>query len=160
MHAIFQIHIKYDHRRDTFFTIGSTAVSWRSQKQTLVATSSNHSEIIVLHETSRECVWLRSINRHIRSSSRISEDTVPTILYEDNAVCVAQTKEGYIKSDRRRHILPKFFSYTQEFEKNKEIELMYVRSCDNAADFFTKSLHTSVFKKHVYNIGMLHLQDL
>ena len=30
------------------FTVGGTAISWRSQKQTLVATSSNHAEIIAL----------------------------------------------------------------------------------------------------------------
>ncbi|KAL5566503.1 hypothetical protein UlMin_029667 [Ulmus minor] len=34
------------------FTCGGTAISWRSQKQTLVATSSNHVEVIALHETS------------------------------------------------------------------------------------------------------------
>ncbi|KAL5551157.1 hypothetical protein UlMin_001333 [Ulmus minor] len=37
------------------FTCGGTAISWRSQKQTLVATSSNHAEVIALHEASREC---------------------------------------------------------------------------------------------------------
>ncbi|KAD5508315.1 hypothetical protein E3N88_16018 [Mikania micrantha] len=43
------------------FINGGTAISWRSQKQTLVATSSNHAEVIALHEASRECVWLRSM---------------------------------------------------------------------------------------------------
>jgi hypothetical protein len=38
------------------FTCGSTAISWRSVKQTLVATSSNHSEIIAIHEASWECI--------------------------------------------------------------------------------------------------------
>ena len=142
------------------FTVGGTAISWRSQKQTLVATSSNHAEIIALHEASRECVWLRSISKHILSSSGINVDSKPTIINEDNAACVAQTKEGYIKSDRTKHIPPKFFSYTQELEKNKEIEVRYVRSCDNAADLFTKSLSTTTFRKHVYNIGMRHQQDL
>ncbi|KAL5560312.1 hypothetical protein UlMin_036523 [Ulmus minor] len=32
------------------FTCGGTAISWRSQKQTLIATSSNHAEVIALHE--------------------------------------------------------------------------------------------------------------
>ena len=41
------------------FTCSNTAISWRSTKQTLTATSSNHYEIIALHEASRECVWLR-----------------------------------------------------------------------------------------------------
>ena len=38
------------------FTYGGTAISWRSQKQTLIATSSNYAEVIALHEASRECV--------------------------------------------------------------------------------------------------------
>ena len=32
------------------FLCGGTAISWRSAKQTLVATSTNHSEIIALYE--------------------------------------------------------------------------------------------------------------
>ena len=38
------------------FTYGGTAISWQSTKQSIVATSSNHAEIIVIHEASRECV--------------------------------------------------------------------------------------------------------
>jgi hypothetical protein len=38
------------------FTYGNTAISWRSVKQTISATSSNHSEIIAIHEASRKCV--------------------------------------------------------------------------------------------------------
>ena len=38
------------------FTYGNTVISWRSVKKTMVATSSNHSEILVIHEASRECV--------------------------------------------------------------------------------------------------------
>jgi len=34
------------------FTCGGTSISWRSQKQTLIATSSNHAEVITLHEAS------------------------------------------------------------------------------------------------------------
>nr|GEV74384.1 transposase, MuDR, MULE transposase domain protein [Tanacetum cinerariifolium] len=44
------------------FLNGGTAISWRSSKQTLVATSSNHAEVITLHEASTECVWLRGDN--------------------------------------------------------------------------------------------------
>ena len=34
------------------FAYNGTAISWCSTKQTFVATSSNHSEILALHETS------------------------------------------------------------------------------------------------------------
>ena len=37
---------------DYLFTCGDTTISWRSMKQTLVATSSNHAEIIAIHEAS------------------------------------------------------------------------------------------------------------
>ncbi|CAM8953791.1 unnamed protein product [Rhodiola kirilowii] len=84
----------------------------------------------------------------------------PITLYEDNAACVAQMKEGFIKSDRTKHIPPKFFSFTQELEKNNVISLQYVRSCDNSADLLTKALPTSVLRKHVYDIGMRKLQNL
>ena len=47
------------------FTCGGTAISWRSVKQTITATSSNHAEILAIHEASRECVWLRSMTQHI-----------------------------------------------------------------------------------------------
>ncbi|GKB94519.1 secreted RxLR effector protein 161-like protein [Tanacetum coccineum] len=38
------------------FLNGGTAISWRSQKQTLITISSTHDEVIALHEASRECV--------------------------------------------------------------------------------------------------------
>ena len=47
------------------FTCGGTAISWRSMKQTISATSSNHAEILAMHEASRECVWLRSLIHHV-----------------------------------------------------------------------------------------------
>jgi hypothetical protein len=40
------------------FLCGGAAISWQSVKQTLVATSTNHSEIIALYEATRECAWL------------------------------------------------------------------------------------------------------
>ena len=73
------------------FIYGNTAISWRSIKQTLSATSSNHSEIIAIHEASHECVWLRSVMQHIRENCGLSSiKDSPTILYEDNAACITQ----------------------------------------------------------------------
>ncbi|GKC35777.1 secreted RxLR effector protein 161-like protein [Tanacetum coccineum] len=92
------------------FTYGDTAISWRSTKQSLTATSSNHAELIALYEAGRECVWLRSMIQHIQEECGLeSIKGNPTILYEDNAACIAQIKEGYIKGDKTKHISPKFF---------------------------------------------------
>nr|GEV63750.1 hypothetical protein [Tanacetum cinerariifolium] len=131
-----------------------TAISWRSQKQTLVATSSNHAEVIPLHEASRECVWLRSMTQLIMTSCWLSIEKSPNIIHEDNATCVAQMKEGYIKSDRTKHIPLGYFAYTQKLIKDNQIEMKFVQSSNNSVDLFTKALSTLVFKKHVHAIGM------
>ncbi|XP_075515737.1 secreted RxLR effector protein 161-like [Primulina tabacum] len=106
------------------FTRGGTAISWKSTKQTLTATSSNHSEIIAMHEASREY----------------------------NTACIAQLKGGNIKGDRTKHISPKFF-YTHELQKKGDIDVQQIRSSDNVADLFTKALPTSTFKKLVFLTG-------
>ena len=142
------------------FTYGGTAISWRSTKQTMVATSSNHAEIIAIHEASRECVWLRSITQHIQETCGLAlERDIPTTLYEDNAACIAQLRGGYIKGDRIKHISPKFF-FTHDLQKKGEIDVQQVRSSDNLADMFTKALPTSTFEKMIYKIGMRHLRDI
>ncbi|XP_033147239.1 uncharacterized protein LOC103868417 [Brassica rapa] len=141
------------------FTYGGTAISWCSMKQTIAATSSNHSEILAMHEASRECVWLRYMTQHIRSDSGMVEDNGPTIIYEDNAACIAQLKDGYIKGDRTKHVLPKFF-FTHELQKAKEVSITQIRSSENSAYLFTKSLPTSTFRKLTQQIGMRRLKDL
>ena len=42
------------------FNYNGTVISWRSIKQAMVVTSSNHSEILAIHEVSRECDIMRN----------------------------------------------------------------------------------------------------
>jgi hypothetical protein len=136
------------------FTSGDTSISWRSVKQTITATSSNHAKLLALHEASRECVWLRSMIQHIQKNCSLSSEKMQTtIIYEDNTACIAQLKEGYIKGDRTKHISPKFF-FTHDLQKNGEISIQQIRSCDNLADLFTKSLPGRIFEKLVQKIGL------
>jgi hypothetical protein len=76
----------------------------------------------------------------------------PTIIYEDNAACVAQMHMGYVKSNL--HIAPKFF-YPHELQKSRKINILQARSCENLVDLFTKSLPASSFHKCVRGIGMI-----
>ena len=56
----------------------------------MVATSSNHLEILASHETNRECVWLRSMIQHIQETCELpSIRGNATKLYENNATCIA-----------------------------------------------------------------------
>nr|ABA98087.1 retrotransposon protein, putative, Ty1-copia subclass [Oryza sativa Japonica Group] len=135
------------------FLQGGTAISWKSSKQTLVATSTNHSEIIALYEASHECVWLHRMVNHILTSCCIGSLESPTIIYEDNAACIVQMETGYIKSNITKHIAPKLF-YPHELQQHGDINILQTKSCDNLADLFTKSLPYSTFFKCVEGIDI------
>ena len=100
------------------------------------------------------------MTQHIKTSCGFLVEKCPTTLYEDNAACIAQLKEEYIKNDRTKHIPPRFFTYTQELMKNSDVDIQYVTSSNNLADLFTKALPTATFRKHVHSIGMRHLNNM
>nr|GEX41815.1 retrovirus-related Pol polyprotein from transposon TNT 1-94 [Tanacetum cinerariifolium] len=156
-------YLSYPHKARSqtgyVFLNEGTTISWRSQKQTLVATSSNHAEVIALHEASREYVWLSSMTQLIMTSYGLKKEKSLTLIHEDNEACVTQMKEGYIKSDRMKHKPPRYFAYTQDLIKDNQIEMKYVQSSNNLADLFTKAHPTLVFKKHVYTIDMRHVHN-
>ena len=89
----------------------------------------------------------------IQKSCGLSIVDTPTIIYKDNEACVAQMQTGYIKNNMTKHISPKFF-YTHEVQKQGEVNILKVQSCNNVADLFTKSLLATTFRKCIHNIGI------
>jgi hypothetical protein len=127
------------------FIYGGTAISWRSTKQILTTKSSNHAELIALYNARRECVWLRFMIQHIQEECGLeSVRENSTVIYEDNTARIAQIKKRYIKGDRTKHISPKFFS-THDLQKNGLINVCQIKSSDNLADLFIKSLPRNIF---------------
>ena len=99
------------------------------------------------------------MNNHIQQSCGIGSIESPTIIYEDNSACVTQMQTSYIKSNITKHIAPKLV-YPHELQESGEINILQIKSCDNLADLFTKSLPTSMFQNFVHDIGMRRLRDL
>lgn len=75
------------------FCYNGTTIFWQSTKQTLIATSSKHSEVIAFYEIGKECVRLKSVITHIRNTCKLDPimDT-STIIFEDNVACIEQVK--------------------------------------------------------------------
>jgi len=71
-----------------------TTTSWKSSKLTLVAISTNYSEIITLYEASSEIIWLHGMINHIQQLCGISSIMKPTIIYEDNLLAFMQYKQA------------------------------------------------------------------
>ena len=136
------------------FIKNNAPITWKSVKQTVTATSTNHSELVAFHEAAREAVWLRNMNELIKKQCGLDQDNKPIIIFEDNAACVAQVSEGFIKSDRVKHIPPQLFGFTQELIQNKKIEVRKVESSQNVADMLTKALPAYTHKRLVHQAGM------
>jgi hypothetical protein len=96
---------------------------------------------------------------HIQVSCGIEPIGSPTIVYEDNATYVVQMQLGCVKSNVIKHITPKFF-YPHKLQVNSENSIMQIKSCNNLADLFTKSLPYTTVSKCVAGIGMRRLRDL
>ena len=69
---------------------GGTTTSWKSSKSTLVAISTNHSEIITLYEVSHEYIWLHRMINHTQQSCGIGSIMKTTIIYQDNLLAFMQ----------------------------------------------------------------------
>jgi hypothetical protein len=140
-------------------TFRGTAISWKSYKQTLIITLTNHSKIITLYKAAHECAWLCRVINHIQVSCGIEPIRSPTIVYEDNTACITQMQSTYVKSNVTKRITPKFF-YPYELQVNGEISILQIKSCNNLADLFTKCLPYTTFFKCIAGIGMRRLRDL
>lgn len=122
------------------FFSGGAVISWKSTKQEMVSTSSNHAEIMALYEATKEAIWLHRIRKFIMSKTGKGDGKNLIFIGEDNAAAVTQIEAGYIKGERNKHIDPKFF-YAHE-EQDKTMKVIKVTSSENTADIMTKSLST------------------
>ena len=102
---------KSDPKTDKFqtgyiFIKNGASISWKSVKQTVTATSTNHAELIAFHEASWELVWLHTMERLVMSQPGIALAEEPTVIHEDNSAYVSQVAAGFIKADRIKHVDP------------------------------------------------------
>lgn len=66
------------------FLKNGAPILWKPIKQTVTTTSTNHAELLALHEASREVVWLRTMEKVLAKQCKIELGTKLTIIYEDN----------------------------------------------------------------------------
>ena len=88
-------------RKSTFgccFSLGSTAVSWFSQKQMSVALSTAKAEYMAASLASCKALWLRKLLVNL-----FGQELRPTVIYYDNQSCI-QLFENPVFHDRSNHI--------------------------------------------------------
>ncbi|KAE9286444.1 hypothetical protein PF008_g26661 [Phytophthora fragariae] len=112
---------------------------WRSTFQKTVALSSTEAEYMALSDCVKECVWMRRLLKDIGA-----EQVGATVIYEDNQGAMALAKNvGY--QARTKHIDIRYHFIREKVVSN-EVELEYVDTKNQLADFMTKGLSSKTLR--------------
>jgi len=139
-----------DTRRSTtgyLFILNGGLISWKSQRQRTVATSSTESEYMALFAATQESIWLRGL---LKGFKHLKEG--PTMIFQDNQGCIALARNPVYHS-RTKHIDIKYH-FIRDQLLLKTIDTKYVKTEDMLADILTKDLPRLKFAKNVKMINM------
>ena len=117
----------------------NATISWGSAKQTCVSLSSCEAEIVALSEAAKDMVYFRKLLHGL--DNRIISG--PSDLHTDN---MAARHLSYNPEFHRRtkHIERRHF-YVRDMVENQELQVPFVPTAENPADFFTKPLDKKKF---------------
>jgi hypothetical protein len=141
-----------DERKSTsgyIFTLAGGAISWRSSKQKLVASSTKHAEFIACHDTIGQVIVLKKFVPDLRVVDCINK---PLKMYCDNqpAVYYAHNNKS---SNASKPIEVKFYVVKDRI-RDETITLEHIGTKDMVADPLTKGLPPNVFKEHLAGMGL------
>jgi ribosomal protein S24E len=135
------------------FLLGGGAISWKSQKQPIVAKSTMEAEYVAASNAADELVWIRNMLKELGYAQE-----GPTKLYEDNNACIHLAKNPLLNK-RSKHIDIKFHAMRELINK-KVMEMVKVNSEDNVADTFTKALSKDSFLSKRDKMGLVVTKEL
>lgn len=132
---------RIDRKSTTGFAIklfGDT-IMWRSKKQECVTTSTTEAEYVALAIASKEVMSLKGIYERINGKLSIKP-----IIYEDNRGAYLSANSG--ENKKLRHV-DVSYHYTKWLVEKKVIEVKWIGTKQQEADFLTKALEKKAFVK-------------
>jgi transposase InsO family protein len=132
------------------YTLFGGPISWKSQKQSVVATSTTEAEYIGLSNASREALYLTQLLHDFRLDPTLYD---PTLLYGDNQASIALSKNPKFH-ERAKHIRVHYHLIRDLVETNK-IDLRYKSTSEMIADSLTKALPRPALVRHREEMGLL-----
>lgn len=142
-----------DERKSTsgyVFYLGSTAFTWSSKKQQIVALSTCEAEYVAATSSVCEAIWLRNLLAELSH-----QQEGPTTIFVDNKSTIELAKNP-VQHGRSKHIDTRYHFIRQQV-KDKVIKLSFCKSEKKIADIFTKPLQPEAFKKLRIKLGVCSL---
>lgn len=139
--ASFAVHPDMKSHTGGTLTMGQGAIYSTSTKHKINTTSSTTSEIVGVHDVLPQILWTRYFME--AQGYGVKE----SVLYQDNQSAILLEKNGRASSGRRtRHINIRYFFIHDRIDAG-ELSVAYCPTGDMVADFFTKPLQGTLFKK-------------
>ena len=114
----------------------SAALSWGSRQQKSIALSTCEAEIIALSEAAKDAVYLRKWVAGVGAP-----EAGPSTLSTDSKAA-RDTSYNPEHHDRVKHVERRHF-FIRDMVEKFELEVPFVRTDDNLADFFTKPMKSA-----------------
>ena len=122
-------------------TFGQGAVYARSLKQKLNTKSSTETELVSFDDGMPQNLWALYFTKH---QGRFLRDN---IVYQDNTSTIRMAENGKMSTGKMtKHINIRYFFCNDRIKKG-ELSVKYCPTLDMIADYFTKALQGSLFRK-------------
>ncbi|XP_068657104.1 secreted RxLR effector protein 161-like [Aristolochia californica] len=147
-----------DSRRSTsgyMFMLGEGAISWKSAKQTLIASSTMATEFIACFEASNHGIWLQNFVTGLRVVDSI--DRLLKIYCDNNSVVLYSNNN---RSSTKSKFIDIKFLIVKERVQNKQISIEHIGIDSMLADPLTKGLPPKVFHEHTAHMGVIYEDTL
>jgi hypothetical protein len=136
------------------FMLARGAISWRSAKQSMIASSTMTVEFIACFEASNHGIWLRNFIIGLRIMDTIK---LPLKLYCDNSSAVLYSNNNR-SSSKSKHINIKFLAMNERVQSGL-ISIEHISTSFMLADPLTKGLIPKQFHEHVAHMGIYVTED-
>ena len=104
-------------------------------------TASTESEVVGVNEYLPYNIWVQNFME--AQGYKLKSN----VIYQDNQSAIKMETNGRAScSDRSRHINIRYF-FVKDYVKRNKIEIRYCPTADMLADYFTKPLQGSLFRK-------------
>jgi len=137
----YAVHPDMKSHTGIFMTLGKGATYTASCKQKLNTKSSTEAELVAVDDAMGQVLW----TRHFLAAQ--GQHVPTTTIYQDNKSTILLAENGRSSSSKRtRHINVRYFFVADKIKKG-EVKVAFCPTTNMLADFFTKPLQGSTFKR-------------